>query len=142
MIYRSLIGDYFKALFYFAAPASSPVNVAVTFRSPTSVLVTWEAPPIEDRNGMIDEYSVELEEVATGRQWTRTAIGMTRFLFDFLEESYDYRVRVAAVTTSMGPFSAFRPFTTQADGKQVLESSMQTLELVFTLIVQCLMKPH
>ena len=93
------------------------MNIAITHNSPTSVMVSWEAPPIQDQNGNIDEYNLELEEVATGRQWSRTAIGTTNFLFDFLEESYDYRVRVAAVTTSVGPFSTFHPFTTQASGK-------------------------
>ena len=93
------------------------MNVTVTHSSPTSVLVTWEAPSIEDRNGIIDEYRIELVEVETGRMWSQTAIGVTHFLLDFLEESYDYRVRVAAMTTSIGPYSEFKSFTTQDDGQ-------------------------
>ena len=104
------------------APASSPVNIMVTNNSPTSVRVSWEAPPIQDRNGEIDEYRLELVEVVTGRQWNRTVIGRTRFIFDFLEESYDYRVRVAAVTISVGPFSTRFPFTTQPSGKYLFFS--------------------
>ena len=75
------------------------------------------SPPIQDQNGIIDEYRIELVEVETGRMWSRTAIGVTRFLLDFLEESYDYRVRVAAITTSIGPYSEFQSFTTQDDGQ-------------------------
>ena len=100
------------------APASSPTNVMVTHNSPTSVSVSWDPPPIQDWNGIIDEYSVELVEETTRTRWHRTAINnATQFLFDFLEESYNYSVRVAAVTVSAGPYSQFHPFITQPDSK-------------------------
>ena len=98
------------------APASSPLNITTSNQSPTSVAVTWAPPTSGDRNGIVRRYWLVLQETETGNDWTRSTT-TTHYLFDFLQEDFDYSLRLAADTVEIGPFSEELIFTTLPDGK-------------------------
>lgn len=102
----------------FPAPASSPVNITVTNVSPTSVSVSWAPPPTEDHNGIIRRFRLQLFEAQRERLQTRSTLA-TNFLFDSLEENYDYSLTVAADTVDVGPYSEATNFTTPSDSKDI-----------------------
>ena len=56
-------------------------------------------------------------EMETGNVWGRNATA-THFLFDFLEESFQYRLSIAADTVAVGTYSDPVEFSTLPDSKQ------------------------
>lgn len=105
-----------QPIFLYSAPISSPLDITVTNNSPTSVSASWTPPPFEDRNGIIRRYRIQLVEAETGSEWTRNATA-TQFLFDFLQESFQYTLRIAADTVAVGPYSGPVQFSTLPDSK-------------------------
>lgn len=92
------------------------MEITITNSSPTSVSVSWTPPLFEDRNGIIRRYRLQLLEAETGSQWTRNTTA-THFLFDFLQESFQYTLRIAADTVAVGPYSDPLHFNTLPDSK-------------------------
>ena len=74
----------------------------------TSTLITlqWAPPPVEDINGIIVFYMVEVTEVLTNTSWTFHAV-TTHINIGPLHPYYTYRCRVAAFTIGVGPFTTF-----------------------------------
>ena len=70
----------------------------------TSVRATWVPPSPEDRNGIIQGYSVRVVGVHTDADFSLT-INATEIIIGGLHPFYSYKFSVAAVTISHGPFS-------------------------------------
>ena len=86
-------------------------------KSPSSVTAYWEAPSVEDQNGIITEYHLFLSDEETGNSnWTLRTTA-TQYDIDFLEEYYQYSFTVAAETVLLGPQSSPLLFTTLPDSK-------------------------
>lgn len=104
----------------------------MTNNLPTSVSISWALPPLEQRNGVIRTYRIQLVEAETGRDWAMVTTA-THFLLDFLQENYLYTLRIAAETVMVGPYSEAMNFTTLPDSKLVPKNVgflyiMQTLQ--------------
>ena len=84
--------------------------------SSTSIMVTWNDPPLTDQNGIIASYNVTYTNV--NRTQSNT-IGATNrsVLLSNLEEFEEYSFEIAAITTEMGPFSDPVSTLTYEDGK-------------------------
>lgn len=88
----------------FLAPDSPPVNIKTAVHSSTAINVSWDAVPIEHRNGEIIAYSVNLipgnEEYNS--EFKVNASGAQTVTIGKLHPHMNYSFKVAA-ETSKGP---------------------------------------
>ena len=88
------------------APSSAPRSVTVVAVDSTSVRVSWQPPPFENRNGIISGYHVRV--LGLNSQPDNTVlppVNATMLLVEDLHPFYAYRFSVAAETVAIGPFS-------------------------------------
>lgn len=71
---------------------------------PTSVLLTWDSPVLEEQNGVIQEYLVNVTVSETGEHFQLQYPASPATISD-LHPYYTYNIFVAAVTVATGPFS-------------------------------------
>ena len=88
----------------------------------SSVLLFWDAPPIEHQNGIVREYHVEISGENTSLYYTTD----TPFLvLDYLMPSMNYNCSVAAYTTERGPFSEPTTISLHLEN-QIITTQMNT----------------
>jgi receptor-type tyrosine-protein phosphatase Q len=78
--------------------------VTVEAVNATTVVVLWKPPHQEDRNGIIQNYTLRILGVHTEDDFT-ISTSDTEITVGNLRPFYSYKFMVAAVTTSPGPFS-------------------------------------
>ena len=74
--------------------------------SSESVQVSWQPPPLEDRNGLISGYLVRVLGINTRDNYLLPLVNDSSVVVDSLHPFYAYRFSVAAQTVAIGPFSA------------------------------------
>ena len=104
-------------LSYDTAPISPPLNVSITIASSTSVTLQWSPPPAEHQNGIIQHYTLQLNEHETGdtSQYTTASLHYT---FNSLHPHYTYTCTIAAATVGLGPVQPV-VFQMPQDGKSI-----------------------
>ncbi len=70
--------------------------------SSTSISLSWKPPALEDQNGIVRQYSVNITEIQTGRVLFFSSME-ANILISALHPAYPYACAVAAVTTAVGP---------------------------------------
>lgn len=99
------------------APSGSPENVMTTFPDPYSIVVDWDPPPPEDRNGPIIGYVINVTVVQTGVMLQYFS-NESRFSLSSLQPYTTFICVFAARTpVGTGPFSRQHNFTTPEDGE-------------------------
>ena len=88
----------------FSEPSESPGNVTVIPMNASSVIVSWVPPPEEDRNGIIQGYTIRVVGVHTAEDFT-LSVTSTETVIGALHPFYSYKITVATVTIAHGPFS-------------------------------------
>ena len=88
----------------FAEPISPPTNIEVHPFNTTSAFLSWRPPLVEDRNGIIREYDIEVVELNTTTVFMYT-IQDPYVLINHLDPNTVHVCRIAAVTTGKGPYS-------------------------------------
>lgn len=116
-------------------PRSPPTNQTYRLQSPTTVVVDWDPPPVNMRNGKITGYGV---------QWHRSNdnfpneinTSQTRMVFASLDENQEYTFRVRAYTVKgPGPWSERLTINTPQDvppapiNVQAMATSDQSVEV-------------
>ena len=103
---------------FLPAPSSPPMAVLPQMVTATSLTLTWQPPSFESRNGVIQQYIIQIEEVDSGRMLTATS-NTTEVSVDNLHPFYSYSCRIAAETVQVGPYTT--PITIQLDedGKNI-----------------------
>ena len=96
-------------------PTAPPENVTVTTVGSTYAELSWDAPDSSGHNGVIRFYTVLVIEVETETNVSLTSISTQITLTD-LHPFYTYRISVAAVTISPGPYSVQVSLRTLQDG--------------------------
>uniref|UniRef100_A0A224XGP9 Putative neural cell adhesion molecule l1 n=1 Tax=Panstrongylus lignarius TaxID=156445 RepID=A0A224XGP9_9HEMI len=83
-------------------PSEPPTNVTVEASSSSSVIVRWEPPPLEGRNGVITGYKLRYRmRDRRGRSETVTTAGDRRlWVLNGLENSSVYQVRIWALNAN------------------------------------------
>ena len=121
------------------APSAAPSNLRVTRTSPYSLLLRWNLPPPEHRNGIIRRYAIILTPLSSGRR-VQQSVFANRITIRNLKAHTTYRCKVAAYTIAAGPFTAEVNITTSEDGEyhyqcECLHISLHTnnTQYVFTL---------
>lgn len=108
-------------LFYFFPPAPSGPPLIVS-RSPlnsTTLLLSWQPPLNQHRNGVIREYRVNITEVESGRHFQNTTT-TTSITIPFLHPYYNYLCSIAAYTVGIGPFSSAIRVQMPEDGEKLV----------------------
>ena len=98
------------------APSSPPQGLSGFNLSSTGITISWSPPPTIDTNGVIQHYTVEVDEVWTGHRLTFYPTN-TNINIGALHPYYVYQCRVAAVTVAQGPFTSNLQIVTGEDGK-------------------------
>ena len=89
-----------------STPSAPPENVRITASTSNSLRVEWAAPPSPDRNGIITGYTVQYKRSDASSYTTLSTTSVTLTSLTSLNEFTEYKVRVAAATSSgLGPFS-------------------------------------
>lgn len=106
-----------------AAPASSPTDVSASMVGTTSFLLSWREPPLEDQNGIIRHYLINIIEENTGAEFQlNTTTADTELLIESLHPSYRYICTVAAISVEPGPYSSPITVDTETARKCVIHS--------------------
>ena len=88
-----------------SAVPGAPRNVRVLQQRLTSITVAWESPPLDQQNGVIISYTVNITPQG-GSAYTHVATGLS-FLASSLLPNTDYSFAVAASTSAgTGPYSS------------------------------------
>ena len=100
-------------------PTAPPQNTAGDILNSTTISISWEAPPPEEQNGIIQQYIIHILEIPTNMNFTYQQETEHRVLvIDSLHPDYGYECSVAAETiVGCGPFSDPFIITTHEDGK-------------------------
>ena len=139
--------DLYNLLIIVLAPTAGPINVQVSNTSSTSLLATWNAPPLNETHGIIREHSIRYQDIACGVgnvssiTWVeRTVNGSTTSLdITGLMKWTCYEVQVRAVTIKNGIYSRSVKQRTSEDGKMINQPtsySEQTFEPLFQSLSQ------
>jgi len=122
---------YVAAMCIIIVPSATPSNIQLVVKSPHSIVLSWNQPPLEQQNGQIFFYHMLITEtqvfysedgavfttVGNDIEMIYNVTGFNAQLIDMLHPSYNYTVRVAAVTSvGIGPFSTPMTVTTFEDG--------------------------
>ena len=83
----------------------------------TLLSLTWQPPAFESRNGIIQQYVIEMVEVNTGRVLT-TISNTTDITVGNLHPFYTYKCRIAAETVQVGPYSPTVTIQLHESGRQ------------------------
>uniref|UniRef100_A0A2K6LI51 Receptor-type tyrosine-protein phosphatase delta n=1 Tax=Rhinopithecus bieti TaxID=61621 RepID=A0A2K6LI51_RHIBE len=87
-------------------PSAPPQDISCTSPSSTSILVSWQPPPVEKQNGIITEYSIKYTAVDGEDDKPHEILGIpsdtTKYLLEQLEKWTEYRITVTA-HTDVGP---------------------------------------
>ena len=99
-----------------SAPFQTPANVQVSTITPQQVELLWAPPPIDQQNGIIRRYIVNITSADNGEEliiYSQT----TSVTVQNLDPFTTYACSVSAETVAPGPFSSAIMFQTAEDGK-------------------------
>ena len=92
------------------------VNPSITVTSSTSLFLRWEPPELEDQNGIIIGYRVNISEVETGANFQLSSSDPPLSV-EGLRPFTTYICRIAARTrVGVGPYSIAVTAVTRQDG--------------------------
>ena len=104
----------------FAVPDGFPRNVHAVPIDARTLHLVWSPPPLEEQNGEIVRYGVNLTELETGEltQYL-TSDSVTSFTIPLLHPHYHYKYAVTAFTSvGHGPYSFTYLKQMPPDGKE------------------------
>ena len=103
------------------APSGPPTNVSVDEVHSRSIILSWEHPLEEERNGIISGVKIQLTESNSTSVFE--AENTTVLISEGIKPFTQYYCKVAAFTMAgVGPYTEGISFKTQEDGKTVVES--------------------
>lgn len=105
---------------YSAVPSGPPVNVLSTSLSSTSIYLSWDLPLVEERNGVIIGYDINVTNLDSGSIVQYNTGLVSDFAIENLNPFTVYVSNIAARTTvGVGPFSSLVIVQTLEDGKEI-----------------------
>ena len=93
----------------------------------TTAQLTWEPPPLEHRNGIIQEYIIRVVGIDTNEEFEIYSNLFAAEISD-LHPFYRYKFAISAQTIAAGPFSAFSTL-------QMPEAGNIKLYLIYTTLI-------
>ena len=104
-----------------SVPTGAPLNVSGSAINSTAIIVNWELPALDGRNGIITGYSLIIREVPTNTVTTSSQRGVhIELVVASLHPYYEYECQIAAETAvGRGPYGDTVITRTLPDGKFV-----------------------
>ncbi|UYV65210.1 PTPRD [Cordylochernes scorpioides] len=119
-----------------AVPTAPPQNLSHRLQSPTTVVVSWDAPLAQYRNGRVVHYGLQFLRSADSASTAEHNTTVTRMVFSSLDENTEYVFRVRAYTAQgAGPWSSRSSVHTPGDvppaptNVQAMATSDQSVEV-------------
>ena len=100
----------------YLVPTSAPQDPRGHAVSSNAIILSWDPPPILERNGIIRDYRINLTEETTEIVMTYISSGNS-IEVSLLHPFYNYSWIVSAVTIGEGPYTEPSWVTTLEDGK-------------------------
>lgn len=100
------------------APSGPPTNITYRFQTPDVVVIRWDVPLLEHRNGRVTGYLIQFYKKVDNSVVTERNVSgsVGKAVFTSLEENMDYEFRIYARTNKgNGPFSDRVLFRTERD---------------------------
>ena len=115
-------------------PRAPPLNVSGSVVNSSTIMLNWNPPDVDDQNGIVRYYVVNVTELQTGNifQFTANATSLT---VTSLHPAYTYEITVSAATIGPGPFSPTLSLQTDEAGKNLF-FSVESCELHFVTFFQ------
>ena len=114
-----------RVSFSITVPTGAPSGFTVTASSSTSITVSWQLPPVDDRNGKITGFKLFYKKKFSSEPQTMVPVNsgsVRRMVFNGLEKYTDYEFQVLAYTSvGDGPKSSVKYKTTKEDGKKLMK---------------------
>lgn len=109
--------SFFSLLLHRLVPSGPVVNLTIEVTSSTSLFLRWEPPELEDQNGIIIGYVVNVTAVETGMTFQLSSSDSS-LMATGLRPFTTYICRIAAITAvGVGPYSIAITAVTQQDGE-------------------------
>lgn len=106
--------------FTYVVPTGAPLNVSGRAINSTAIIINWELPLLDSRNGNITGYFLVIREVTTNTTTPhRQSAAHIELVIGSLHPYYEYVCQIAAETAvGVGPYGD--PITTRtlAEGRQ------------------------
>ena len=103
----------------YTAPSSPPRNYVGVALSSRSILLTWDAPPVEGQNGIIIGYTLNITELETG-ETSAMFTESNNFTLYSLQPFTTYGCLVSAQTIAgRGPTTHLLSVTTEEEGLSI-----------------------
>ena len=116
------VSDMNYLLVFPSAPSASPRGLKLLSRTSYTATLSWQLPPLLDRNGFIERYKFTLQTAASGPSPVpiSTASNATTFTMTSLSPFTEHNVTISAETSvGVGPPSPVVAFRTKEAGKTV-----------------------
>ena len=101
--------------FHSSAPSQPPSNVQVPTINPREVVLAWAPPPMDQQNGIIRRYIVNITTNDSGEELITYSQTTTALVLN-LDPFTTYTCSVSAETVALGPYSSAIMFQTAEDG--------------------------
>jgi len=111
-----------KLICTFTEPDAPPQSLTGSALNATSLYLSWDPPPSEQKNGIIRQYLVNITETETGDEIRLSTTDMSITVLG-LHPFYHYECNVSAVTIGAGPYTS--PLTLRT-----LQSGIMNVNLV------------
>ena len=99
-------------------PRAPPLNVSGSVVNSSTIVLNWNPPDVDDQNGIIRYYVVNVTELQTGNMFQFTA-NATSLTITSLHSAYTYEIAVSAATIGSGQFSPAVTLQTTEAGIQI-----------------------
>ena len=104
----------------YSVPSSPPTNFNIAIVSSSAIELSWQLPPLSDRNGIITGYTIRVVRTDTGETFVDQITGGIGFSVTGLLPHTTYTCSVLASTSvGMGPATTLVT-TTPQDGQAPL----------------------
>ena len=125
----------YALLYTISVPSGPPQNIAESSISSRSAVISWAPPREEDQNGIITNYTVEVER-AGGSDFLVLVVSSTSANITSLKPFRDYFISIAASTSiGRGPFSSSLSIVTLEAGKVFSKITMRSLFLTACITI-------
>lgn len=106
----------------FLVPSGFPLSFVETIDSSRSVTFSWLPPSVDERNGVIVTYTINITETGSGQTFQRTVPSSQSFVtVNSLLPFTTYSCSIAASTSvGMGAFSTLLTLNTPEDGMTIM----------------------
>ena len=100
-------------------PRAPPLNVSGSVVNSSTVVLNWNPPDVDDQNGIVRYYVVNVSELQTENIFQFIA-NATTLTITPLHPAYTYEIAISAATIGPGPFSPTLTLRTDEAGKNLI----------------------